>query len=581
FVSDLLLPLGIAGGVLYVVPILITSLIPRKRFVFGFALICSLLTIGGYFLSQPGSAPWIVMVNRGLALLVIWSVALFLMMRVSERKEAAASVKKNQDFLQMILDAVPAGIAYFDTREIFQFANDKYWELLWEKPAHVVGTSIRNALGHGIYEVAGKHAKRALAGETVTFENWIERDGGVRSWVHVTYLPHLGPFSSVRGVIVMVDDITERKERNKWLRLREQEIESAEEGIVTIAKDGHILDANKIFGRRLGYSHEEMLGMKITDVNSNLTEDEWPEYWENVETEKHLTYEANYRRKDGDTFTVEISANHFEFEGEEYLCSFVRDITGRKKIEKSLVDAMQEAEMANRTKSEFLANMSHELRTPLNAVLGFSDALRSGVLGNLDKAKRNEYLDNIHSSGAHLLDLINDILDVSTIEIGKLELNEQRTGVKDIARAAINMVSRRAEDKQIDLISDAGASPAAIFVDERRMKQILVNLLSNAVKFTPENGRISFDARTGEDGAFLFSITDNGIGMTNSEIDEALREFGRVHQDKNFDAEGTGLGLPLAKNLVEAHSGTLGIESMPGKGTTVTVRLPKERVLAN
>jgi signal transduction histidine kinase len=193
--------------------------------------------------------------------------------------------------------------------------------------------------------------------------------------------------------------------------------------------------------------------------------------------------------------------------------------------------------------------------------------------------KQREYLDNIHSSGAHLLELIDDILDVSTIEIGKLELYEKRADLKTIAEAALSMVDRRAEERNIRMINRIDNDALDILGDERRIKQILVNLLSNAVKFTPEGGEVTLDVKSADDGSLLMSVSDTGIGMKATEIKEALKHFGRVHVDKEIEAEGTGLGLPLAKNLAELHGGDLEIESAPGIGTTVNVRLPKERVL--
>ncbi|MDP6427182.1 MAG: PAS domain S-box protein [Rhodospirillales bacterium] len=579
FAVDLMLPRGVAGGVPYVLVVLMASWVPRRRYLFILAILGTILTALGFYWSPAGGILWVVLTNRGLALFLIWTAAVLLMLRVTERKVAAAEALRSEDQLQAIFDAVPVGISFFDTNEIYRFANDKFRKLLWLRPERVVGLSIRDVLGEDIYAVAGVHARRALAGETVAFENSFADEKGIRLWVHVAYIPYRGLDGSIQGVVVLVEDTSERKERERWLRLKEQEIENAEEGIVTLDRDGRMIDVNNITCRRFGYDRDEILGKSISEFNIDIPHPEWPAYWEKVRARKHLILEARYRRRDGSVFPVEISANHVEFEGDEFICSFIRDITQRKLGEQSLVAAKQEAEVANRTKSEFLANMSHEIRTPLNAILGFSDALRSGALGKMDEDKQREYLDNIHSSGTHLLELIDDILDVSTIEIGKLELYEKRADLKTIAAAALSMVDRRAEERNIRMVNRIDNGALDILGDERRIKQILVNLLSNAVKFTPEGGEVTLDVKSAGDGSLLMSVSDTGIGMEATEIKEALKDFGRVHVDKEIEAEGTGLGLPLAKNLAELHGGDLEIESTPGTGTTVNVRLPKERVL--
>lgn len=254
------------------------------------------------------------------------------------------------------------------------------------------------------------------------------------------------------------------------------------------------------------------------------------------------------------------------------------EVSMRKETEKALRKAKDEAELATLAKSEFLANMSHELRTPLNAVIGFSDAMRGKIFGPLGNDKYLDYVDNIHDSGEHLLALINDILDVAKIEAGELELSEENIDVAKATEACFALVRPRAQKGGVELRNDLPERIPQLFADQRRFKQVLVNLLSNAVKFTPESGTVSVRAQAHEDGQLEISVIDTGIGMDETGIAKALEPFGQVDGSLSRTSEGTGLGLPLTKHLMEAHGGTMGITSKKGEGTAVTILFPTIRV---
>lgn len=246
-----------------------------------------------------------------------------------------------------------------------------------------------------------------------------------------------------------------------------------------------------------------------------------------------------------------------------------------------LREAKSDADKASQTKSQFLSAMSHELRTPLNTIIGSSDVLRLAVFGPVEHPKQREYLDDIHNSGNHLLDLINDLLDVAAIEAGALELVEENVDLSAVIESSMRLINQRASSKGIELSVSDESGPRVIYVDIRRFKQALLNVLSNAVKFTEEDGKITLETRSNYDGPFSVVVVDTGIGMDNDGITKAMAQFGQVDSGSDGKHQGTGLGLPLTKELVELHGGTFEIESALGFGTMVTLAFPEERVVQN
>ncbi|NQV43511.1 MAG: PAS domain-containing sensor histidine kinase [Rhodospirillales bacterium] len=257
-----------------------------------------------------------------------------------------------------------------------------------------------------------------------------------------------------------------------------------------------------------------------------------------------------------------------------------QDVTPLKAAEKTALMARAEAEVANRAKSEMLATMSHELRTPLNAIIGFSQMFLGQTFGPIGNPKYHEYASDIFNSSTHLLELIEDILDVSAIESGKVETHFIDVDLCRQAKNMIRLVQPRANDGKLTISNTIPPDSPMLHADERRINQILLNLLSNAVKFTKPGGRIEISVQGNENGDMVLSVLDDGIGMSEAELKHALTPFGQVNRGAASGIhEGTGLGLPLTLSLVTLHGGTMDIESTPGQGTRVAIRFPKERVL--
>ena len=255
------------------------------------------------------------------------------------------------------------------------------------------------------------------------------------------------------------------------------------------------------------------------------------------------------------------------------------DITERKAAEEAVLAAVKEAEIANRTKSEFLANMSHELRTPLNAIIGFSDIIKDETLGPVGSAKYRDYADDINESGQHLLALINDILDLSKVESGTDELHEENIEISEMANAVIKLVMEIARTGRVELELDMSDDLSMLQADERKVKQILLNLLSNSIKFTPDGGKVTLKIWSHADSGYVFQVIDTGIGIAFEDIPKALAPFQQIDSGLDRRHEGTGLGLPLTKSLIEMHGGYLDLQSEVGVGTTLTVRFPAERTV--
>lgn len=378
-------------------------------------------------------------------------------------------------------------------------------------------------------------------------------------------------------------------------------LEAAPDGILEVEHDGTIVLLNAAAERMFGYQREELLGQLIEVVVPKSVRERHrghrDRYAEHPITRPMgIGLELFAQRKDGTQFPVEISLSPIRSPQGSRVIAIVRDITARKQAEAKINALHQEftaelaaknqqlelrnreIERANRLKSEFLASMSHELRTPLHTVIGFADLLAEELKGKLN-ADQKRFVAHIQRDSRHLLELINDILDLSKIESGRLELNPEHFKVADAILETIAGLHRLAENKHIEL-SEVIDRDLTVTADRLRFKEILYNLISNAVKFTPENGRITVESRECSEGAF-FAVTDTGIGIDASELQAIFDKFYQLGSTTRGVREGTGLGLAITKKLVEMHGGRIWAESTRGQGSRFQFVLPHSGPIAS
>lgn len=411
-----------------------------------------------------------------------------------------------------------------------------------------------------VYEdaTAQKQAEEALASANKELENRInERTADLRT------------------------EITRHKSTLGQLRLFSRAVEQSPYMIFITTIDGVIQYTNPKFSEITGYSSKEALGQKPNLIKSSDTPRElYVELWSTILSGNDWRGEIKDRCKNGDQFwaSVSISPVHDANNTITHFVAMHEDITHRHMAEKNIRLARERADIANLAKTELLANMSHELRTPLNAIIGFSSSIREEIFGPLNNAKYLEYVNDILQSGHHLLELINDILDVSAIEAGKLDLHEETISIAITITAAMRLVHPHAEHGQVFVRAQIADDLPDLWADQRRVKQILINLLSNAIKFTMKGGTVTVVAQMNDTGHQVISVIDTGVGMTESELIKAMAQFGQADSGLDRKHEGTGLGLPLAKNLIELHGGEFHIESKKSRGTTVNISFPPERI---
>jgi len=355
--------------------------------------------------------------------------------------------------------------------------------------------------------------------------------------------------------------------------------DNAPAGYHSLDADGRIVMINQTELNKLGYAREEMLGHLVDEFITRASKQKFRDHFPIFKSRGWTRdFELEYIRKDGTLLPVLVNASaSYDEQGNFMLSrSTVFDNTERKAVAETLQRAYLQLEHALRMKDEFLANMSHELRTPLNGILGLSEILLLGYRGALN-ADQKKYVQNIDSSGRHLLSLINDLLDLSKIEAGKFELHLEMGSINDVCQSSLNFFKEQALKKNILLEFVPEPAIPSILADQRRLKQILVNLLSNAVKFTPSGGKVILKVCADYEHRRLeFAVSDTGIGIAQADLERLFNPFSQVDSSLARQNEGTGLGLALVKRLAEMHGGSVSVSSQIGEGSSFRVALPWE-----
>ena len=380
--------------------------------------------------------------------------------------------------------------------------------------------------------------------------------------------------------------ITTRDRSDKQLSSKVAELDSQqraldEHAIVSITDvKGIITYANDKFCTISGYPLEELLGQNHRILKSGEHDPAFYEnLWKTLASGKPWHGEIKNRKKLGGFYWVRATIVPFLDErGKPFQYVAIRtDITERMEAERIAQEAREEAETANEAKSHFIANMSHELRTPLNAILGFSEMVKLQAFGPIGSDKYIEYIDDIHSSGTHLLSLVNDILHMSKIEAGSHSLTVEPIDVPDLIRECLIIVKDRANDLGVSLNYEAADDMPQLRADHRALKQCMINLLSNAIKFTPNKGTVTISASASKQWYDLI-ISDTGIGVAKKDLPRLTQPFTQIERMQTARVhEGTGIGLTITRNLIEMHGGSLEIDSELNIGTTVTIHLPRSR----
>jgi PAS domain S-box-containing protein len=357
-------------------------------------------------------------------------------------------------------------------------------------------------------------------------------------------------------------------------------LDSVDAAITVYDRDGRLIHANRCAQRLSGFTEAELCN---------------PENWKHIIPPKDYSAVAGFLHKPKLADFPKPHINHWVGKsGERRLMKWSNvalddgdggvmlvvcigfDITDQRRFEQELIEARNRAQEANVAKSMFLANMSHELRTPLNAIIGFSQVIRDRMFEASPK-KTAEYAGDIHDSAVLLLDLISDILDMSKLEADKAVVQPVDVDVVHLISGCIKLVRQRAQEVGIKIIQSIDAALPLLHADERMVKQVLLNLLSNAIKFTPGSGSVLVAASVTQDGGMQISVADTGIGIPESELLNLFRPFHQAHSPRVKKPQGTGLGLAISKRLIELHDGEVALASVEGRGTTVTITLPKGR----
>ena len=505
---------------------------------------------------------------------------------ITEAKAAEVRLQRSEADLKAILDSARQAFLLLDPDGRVRAINRAGREATRRMIGAVVepGMRIIDLVPETERAPLAAGIRRALDGATITREHQATVSGGDRIWLDITYTPVRRADGAIDGVCWTVTDVTERRRALAALAQSEERfrsvVEHAQDVFFIVGADGVLRYVSESVRRILGYEPAAMIG-RISGRNTHP--EDLPRAAEMMRQigrtpDATATTEMRFRRADGIWRLFEIYAvNRLQDPAIGGILITARDVTERRAAEAELRAAKEQAEAASRAKSNFLATVSHELRTPLNAIIGFSEIMRDGLFGPLPE-RYHGYAEDVNDSGTHLLALINDILDVSKAEAGKLELIEAPFAVEAALEDCLRLVRDRAAESGLELLLSLAPGLRRLNGEERKVKQLVLNLLSNAVKFTERGGRVELAAAPATGGGLAIRVSDTGIGIAAENVPKALAAFGQVDSALSRKYVGTGLGLTLVQAFAQLHGAAFKLDSGLGRGTTVTITFPPERL---
>ena len=486
-----------------------------------------------------------------------------------------------------LLDRLPVGITIFrDGKPLF--ANRTLLEFLfYDSFAAFAEAGGAEAIFPGNAGLAGNIAE---AGGKLAA---VRRDGEpvpVRAWLHaVTFAGSTALMLSLipdreRPGAASEDELVVELARTE-ARAEELEgiLDTATDGVIVFDGRGKIGTMNRAAQALFGVEAKNYAGRYFTDLLADESQKAALDYLDGLASNGVASVLNDGREVIGRVPAgglIPLFMTMGRIGSSDKFCAVLRDITHWKNVEAELIAARRAAETANTQKSDFLAKISHEIRTPLNAIIGFSEVMMGERFGPIGNARYRDYLHDIHVSGAHLMSLINDLLDLSKIEAGKVDLSFEAVPVNPAIQECVALMQPQANRERIIIRTSLSVDVPQVVADARSLRQILLNLMSNAVKFTRAGGQVIVSSALEETGEVTVRIRDTGIGMSEKDIETALKPFRQVALSRDDREHGTGLGLPLTKAMVEANRATFTIESAPNQGTLVKITFPTTRVLA-
>ncbi len=497
---------------------------------------------------------------------VLWNV-----IDTTERKQAEIALKR----LSLAVEQSANIVVITDPNGVIQYVNPRFCDVTGYSPEEAIGRTPRILKsGYHPSSLYTELWQTITSGQPWRGELLNRTKDGTEFWEQATITPLLDDAGSIINFVAIKEVITERKEAEWQMALLNFALDSIHEAAFMADKDARFYYVNQEACRATGYSREELLTMGVDDIDTDASLDQWPALWQQLIEQHTLTFEGRHRTKTGQFYPVEVTANYLEFNGQGYNLGLARDITERKKSEASLQEAKERAESASRTKTEFLANMSHELRTPMHGIISMTHLLRSTKLD----PEQDEYLENVELSAQSLLTILSDILDISKVEAGKLELEFADFSLRQTIHEVVGGQAYRIRQKGLELACNLPEElPDILQGDQLRVKQIILNLLGNAIKFTAQ-GQISIEvrqvSREGNRVTLRLSVRDTGIGISAAAMERIFAPFEQADSSTTRRYGGTGLGLSICRRLVELMGGRIWAESTEGVGSCFHVELP-------